>query len=167
MLGKQHMIFGFTSGLTAGCYLCEVGSLPFGYVFGFAALSAVGSLLPDIDTPESLLGRKIKPISKPLNNTIGHRTYTHSVALWTILTIVAYLKLTPIWWSLFIGAIGHLLLDALTLNGVPLFIIGTKKDSKLRHIHLMPKFLRCRTGSFWSYTLTFLLSVTVALPAFL
>ena len=43
------------------------------------AALAVGSLLPDIDTQHSGLGRLIKPLSGRLERTFGHRTITHSL----------------------------------------------------------------------------------------
>ena len=37
----------------------------------------LGSLMPDIDHPRSLLGRSFFPISKVINRRFGHRTITH------------------------------------------------------------------------------------------
>jgi inner membrane protein len=43
------------------------------------ALAIGGALLPDIDHPQSWVGRRIRVISHPLAALIGHRGFTHSV----------------------------------------------------------------------------------------
>src|SRR5512145_1946750 len=42
------------------------------------AAAALGSLLPDIDHPQSWAGRKLRPLSVPLSLLVGHRGITHS-----------------------------------------------------------------------------------------
>lgn len=39
----------------------------------------VGGLLPDIDEPESVIGRRWWWLAWPLNRVVGHRTLSHSV----------------------------------------------------------------------------------------
>ena len=49
-------------------------------------------LLPDIDHPKSLLGQRLKWISKPIARACGHRGFTHSLlAVFAALTLF-YLK---------------------------------------------------------------------------
>ncbi|CDL39947.1 Membrane-bound metal-dependent hydrolase YdjM, induced during SOS response [Citrobacter freundii] len=44
-------------------------------------------LLPDIDHPKSLLGQRLKWISKPIARAFGHRGFTHSLlAVFALLT---------------------------------------------------------------------------------
>ena len=43
------------------------------------AALALGSLLPDLDTAHSGLGRWAKPVSRQLERRFGHRTLTHSL----------------------------------------------------------------------------------------
>ena len=43
------------------------------------AVTAVGSLLPDIDTPTSSIGRPFFPLARWINQNMGHRTVTHSL----------------------------------------------------------------------------------------
>ena len=70
------------------------------YAFSYLVTSAAGapvetalaaslfSLLPDIDHPESLIGRIFPFASKWLLRSYGHRTVTHSV--FAILTIAVF-----------------------------------------------------------------------------
>lgn len=68
-----------------------------------------GSLLPDVDSPTSTIGRVIPVIP----HLIKHRTITHSI--W--LALLAGL----LWWPLGVGIALHILLDCLTTEGVPIF----------------------------------------------
>lgn len=84
------------------------------------------SLLPDIDTPKSLIGKPFYPLSKWLYRKYGHRTITHSILFALILTLITYifqrLQVIPPHYALiiFFAYFGHLLLDMLTTTGVPL-----------------------------------------------
>jgi membrane-bound metal-dependent hydrolase YbcI (DUF457 family) len=77
------------------------------------AASLLLALLPDIDTPKSLIGSLLKPISVPLERRFGHRTATHSVFAVALVAGVAYL-LAPTSWMVLAGAYAsHLVLDLL------------------------------------------------------
>ncbi len=77
------------------------------------------SLLPDIDHPNSILGR-IKPISFFIYKKFGHRSFTHSLIFAILITnfFAINLKFYKLAW-LAIGS--HLFADMLTYTGVPLF----------------------------------------------
>ena len=86
------------------------------------AALAVGSLLPDIDTQHSGLGRLIKPISSKIERTFGHRTITHSLLGMVslgILTLPLIWLYAPVWMWLQIGVFTHILLDTANVMGVP------------------------------------------------
>lgn len=91
--------------------------------------AAIGGLLPDLDHPESALGRRIKFISLPLSAVFGHRGMTHSLLaaigllaiLVAVTTMPAYASLGGLVAPLCIGYLSHLLGDSLTPSGVPLF----------------------------------------------
>lgn len=80
----------------------------------------VGSILPDIDTTTSGVGRFVKPVSKLIETKFGHRTITHSLLFAVLFSLI--------WWPIssqlaaawFWGIFSHLLLDTLNVNGVPL-----------------------------------------------
>jgi membrane-bound metal-dependent hydrolase YbcI (DUF457 family) len=105
--------------LTAAALLCFLyGDVP---PLVFAA-SMVLALLPDIDTPKSIVGAMLRPISVRIERTVGHRTATHSVLALILVAGAAYL-LAPSWWLALAGAYAsHLVLDLLIgLQGITLF----------------------------------------------
>lgn len=90
--------------------------------------AAVGGLLPDLDHPESALGRRLRLISVPLSALVGHRGVTHSllaivVLLGCLIVVTTQPVYSPLAWSvapLCVGYLSHLVGDALTPSGVPL-----------------------------------------------
>jgi len=89
-----------------------------------AAFAIVGALLPDIDTPTSLIGRLARPLSRWLERRFGHRTITHSLLGGAAVT----LPLTPLALvsphgplAFALGYLSHLLIDAGNKSGTPLF----------------------------------------------
>ncbi len=80
------------------------------------------ALLPDLDTPKSIIGSFFLPVSEAIERRVGHRTATHSLlALLTVGGLV-YLLL-PAWWIPLTGSYAsHILLDLLIgKQGVLLF----------------------------------------------
>lgn len=100
---------------------------------GLAILGgSIGGLLPDIDHPTSKVGLKVPPISKTINALFGHRGFTHTLLALLLFTyflifigclfpisIRGYLM--PLFMGMSIGYGSHLLLDMLTISGIPLF----------------------------------------------
>src|SRR6266545_2934342 len=80
------------------------------------------ALLPDLDTPKSLVGAMLKPISVSIERTVGHRTATHSVLAVMFVAVGAYVFASS-WWPVLAGAYAsHLVLDLLIgLQGITLF----------------------------------------------
>jgi len=99
----------------------------------FYLFLGLGALLPDIDHPESKLGRVFLPIAYLLYNTVGHRSLTHSILFITILFFVS----TIIWGmntiivGLMLGCVFHVLGDMLTPSGCCLLYPLNKKKFKL------------------------------------
>jgi membrane-bound metal-dependent hydrolase YbcI (DUF457 family) len=86
------------------------------------ALALLLSLAPDIDTPKSLLGALLKPVSVPLERQLGHRTATHSLAALALVTLVAYLLAPHGGITLAAAYASHLALDLLIgVQGIILF----------------------------------------------
>lgn len=91
----------------AVAYMTEGCPLPVG-----AAALAVGTLLPDIDSASSTLGRRM-PVSLSF---LGHRTWTHTLwALALLLTLSEAVR--PLAWCA-LGYATHLALDSLSSRGV-------------------------------------------------
>jgi inner membrane protein len=80
----------------------------------------IGSVLPDIDEPNSYIGNKFPFLSKFLNFLgLKHRTFTHSFIF--VLLIVLLGIIHPIFYFIAFGIFMHILGDVLTKSGVPFF----------------------------------------------
>ena len=120
MMAPTHIVFGLfsTTGLFSMCSISLHKDLP--------AVGAVilGSLLPDIDSPRSSLGRLLPFLSAPVERRWGHRTVTHCLlmagALSVLLLPLCFYRGT-MYAALLIGYLSHLLIDCATKSGVPLF----------------------------------------------
>jgi len=88
------------------------------------ALGGIGSLLPDIDTPKSAIGR-IFPFSKTIEQKYGHRQITHSW-IFIIITVVFFSPFIFFlgilkYISIIIGITSHIMIDMVNISGVPFF----------------------------------------------
>jgi len=112
MLWQTHIVIGAVAGaLTAG----ENKGM-----FLAASISAVGALLPDIDTPNSKLGSKTV-VSKGINSIFGHRGAMHSFV--GCMFVLLFLRaIIPEKYLLYVGIgyVSHLFADMLNPIGVPL-----------------------------------------------
>lgn len=108
MLYPTHVAGGIIAGLL-------VGSNPVGVL-----LSGVASLLPDIDSPHSVAGRKIWPISLLIQHTAGHRGCSHSLLIAAMIYFFSVLTIPEYALYILAGYLSHLALDALNPEGVPL-----------------------------------------------
>ena len=145
MTWRTHLV----GGLAMLWLLAGLGNNALIWATPFAIL---GSLLPDLDAADSKIARTtfqgitpLKPLSHLLFRSLGHRGPLHSVAAWLVVTLAGAglsLLLNP--WAgvgLSLGYLSHLLLDACTKSGVPLWWPEPGR------IHLLPYRLRVTTGS--------------------
>ena len=85
----------------------------------FALLIILASFLPDIDHPDSMLGKSIRPISSILGAVAGHRGIFHSIVVPLILFLLLYLAgYLAFGIAVMIGYFSHLILDSLNHSGV-------------------------------------------------
>lgn len=91
--------------------------------------SALGALLPDIDSPYSTIGRRLPLLAWTIKWTIGHRGIFHSLLMAGL--IGAGISVFNLWFGagIAIGYISHLLLDSLNKEGVPLLWPSDKRIS--------------------------------------
>lgn len=109
----------------------------------FFLMVGIGALLPDIDNARSTMGRKLGWISKEIQHAFGHRTLFHSIlGLFAgsllalgLQALISYLLLTRgytiparvigdshiVFIAVLFGCVMHIVADALTIEGVPLF----------------------------------------------
>lgn len=126
MTAQGHLLFSVTCTLLAH-QLQLTPALADASLWQTVPLALASALLPDLDHPNSLLGRRLPWISGPLSRLFGHRGCTHSllavgVGVWGLaqfqgpgLISVAAKD------ALIIGYLSHLLGDWLTPAGIPLF----------------------------------------------
>ncbi|MFH1786890.1 MAG: metal-dependent hydrolase [archaeon] len=119
MLWETHILFA----IVVGVYGAQKGYFEPGLLF--VIFLALGALLPDIDTPKSKLGRKVRPLSDIISWLAGHRGWIHSFSGFAVaMVIVGMLSLAfaeRIFLPFFAGYMSHLALDAMTKEGVALF----------------------------------------------
>jgi inner membrane protein len=156
MTARTHDAFAFASLITVAAYYPpEILTLP--TVFTCIVANIVGGLLPDMDQAGNRLWDLL-----PAGNIVGkifrrifisHRSISHSVLggyiLYRILLIILpillndnYIQTYLVLWSIMIGFASHLLADAITKEGIPLFFPFSFK------LGIPPLvFLRVKTGS--------------------
>lgn len=117
----------------------------------------IATTLPDIDLPKSTIGHTFKPISLYINRRWGHRTITHSFITLLILTLLLAILEKQIMDKntlsliFFYAYLSHLLLDMVTLMGVPLLYPFSKNPFVLPG---NPRY-RIRTGDTRTETIAF------------
>lgn len=100
-------------------------------------ISTVGSLFPDIDHPDSFIGKRIKILSVPISKVFKHRTVTHSPLIWGLLEGINLITINNENLTYFIcGVFSHIILDMLNSSGVPVFYPISKKRTNLAKIKL-------------------------------
>jgi inner membrane protein len=111
------------------------------------ALGAVGGLcamIPDIDHPQSAIRRKTGLLGHLAAFWMNHRGITHTLLAVLLMLLISSLLVSPLVALVMTAAYAsHLLLDACTPSGVPVF-----GPVSWRRVHALPRGLRVRTGSF-------------------
>lgn len=90
-------------------FLASFGVLSMGRVIAAILLFYLGTLLPDIDSKDSMLGRFV-------HLPLEHRTWTHTLWFVILLTILVYY--VPIMWWLWWGYVLHLFWDSFSKAGI-------------------------------------------------
>lgn len=139
---KTHINGGILIGLYVSIQMQSKPLIPTGIFIGGTIL---GSLLPDIDHSNSYIGQKVKTVSKAINKLAGHRKLFHAPLAYLLLYSIALgmvkddLLLKGIN-GIFLGILSHLILDSLTLGGLPWFYPLSKKRFSLCSIKTNSKF---------------------------
>ncbi len=131
-----------------------------------AATASLFALLPDIDHPESTIGRIFRPLSKYIQRKYGHRTVTHSVfaimfvsaALLPLLLLPRLLQWGgPFWTGIYAAALlsfsSHIFIDLFNKSGVRIFAPFSQKE----YISFRTPSLRILVSSFQEYILLFVI----------
>lgn len=170
MNGREHIVFATATaaGVITATQGVDIAFLSHPYIV--VGATVLGSLLPDIDNTESTIGKVLFPIAIVIQKLFGHRMITHDVLIQIPLMIAAFtyafVSGNPIVFGLALGIVSHLFLDSLTKMGLPVgsFIWKEKRYSFSQvsakyYVHLLPKCLTVKSGSFLSVVETLALSV--------
>jgi len=131
-MAPTHIVFG----VLVVSFLGAVLGIPISpTAFAFAIL---GSLLPDVDTTTSAIGRLLYPLAAFIERRFGHRGITHSLVGLALAALISYFGFgiadfgfpqfeirnpkSAILWAAFVsGYASHLLADSMNKTGIPLF----------------------------------------------
>jgi len=117
MMAKSHVVVGIAAWVAAAPLLHFSPVDPL-----YLGLAVAGALLPDVDHPQSWIGRRTRPLSTTLAKILGHRGVTHSaiavLGLVALLLHVGYRRGEVS--ALAIGYASHLAADMLTPRGLRL-----------------------------------------------
>lgn len=128
MLGRTHVAGGMISACASLLLFKQPAqSLPPPVALLALGMGMIGSLLPDIDHPQSAMGRQLPIVSDGVSLVMGHRGGMHSLLMTFLVGIAASIGLHFVYPSvayllaaaLTLGYLSHLMLDALTPSGVP------------------------------------------------
>ena len=118
MNGKAHLSIGVLTGMSC-IYLKDKMNIDLDTLECILVMTgcSIGSLLPDIDLPNSMLGRFVPFVSY----FAEHRTWTHSLFFVLVLGLIAFICKAPysLIFGLCLGIGTHLILDSLTPMGLP------------------------------------------------
>ncbi len=136
MVGTTHAAVGAALGVSLSVVTPHYTPLTLALVAGFAAL------LPDIDQPFSIIGRRAH-----VARYMHHRGITHTgLALLVVGFASLILFPLPIAVAIFVGYGSHLLLDSLTPSGIPLWYPQKRKF----------RLAKIRTGGFIDHSIAIL-----------
>lgn len=148
MMGSTHVQFGLIVGLGVGL----AANATFPEATGLALIGGLAALLPDIDHPRSGIRQKMGTAGHLSLFWLSHRGLTHT-ALFALGVSLLSLFLAPplIAWAICGGYASHLLADAVTRRGIPLWWPLSK-----RSFHALPRWMRIATGGRVEWSIWFL-----------
>lgn len=117
MMARSHVVISLAGWIAVAPWLHLPPLNP-----GYLGLAMIGGLLPDLDHPNSWIGRRTKPISTFAAAILGHRGVTHS-ALAVLGLVALLLQAYPHRGgvsALAVGYLFHLAADMLTPQGLRL-----------------------------------------------
>lgn len=132
---KLHLTLGAASGIAGG--ICLLAN-PLGAV-EYTVTCAISSLICDLDTPTSKIGRMSPTISKICNKMFGHRGFLHTPCFLALCWLCYFninkgIYIDNTFWIMFgfsIGFLCHILQDILTKGGIMLLYPFCKKKFHL------------------------------------
>ncbi len=131
-------------------------------------IASLFALLPDIDHPESTIGRLFSPVSKSIQRKYGHRTVTHSIFAIMAMSVILlpFIILAPsggagafsaglksLYFAAILAFSSHIFIDLFNKSGVRLFAPFSQKE----YISFRTPSLRILVSSWQEYILLFII----------
>lgn len=170
MTSINHIVGGIAiTGLSLSFWDVNIFESP-----AYLSTAVFASLLPDIDHTKSIIGKMFFPLARWLDKNYGHRTVTHSLSVYIPLVIIVMLMelniINPLLgtfgtpYTLIFGFafFSHLILDMLTVHGVPLFYPFLRNPCV---IPANPQY-RLRSGNMRSEAMALFLFTMIILSSF-
>ncbi len=133
MMGHTHLLIGTVTGAAWAHWMGAPIVLS-------SAAAGLAALLPDIDHPSSSVRRRMGA-GRGLLSWLKHRGITHTLIAVVVFGLAAQaLAAQPLVVPLLLGYSSHLLADAATKTGIPLFMPLPDR------FYLLPKKARLRSG---------------------
>lgn len=116
MMFKTHLAIGALAGILLLKYFQPNHAMLFSLIF------LTASILPDIDTAKSVIGRRLWPVSAVLSLFVRHRGFLHTVWVPFLVFLSVYTTGYSILGSAFaLGYLTHIAADSITEEGVSFF----------------------------------------------
>lgn len=115
---KAHM----ASSLALGAGMAATTVAPCSFTVTYALGITLGSILPDIDEPTSIIGKHSFGLARIIKRHFGHRGITHSLFAWGLLTLVCFNQPTDFFIGISLGYLFHIIGDFFSVASVPLFL---------------------------------------------
>jgi membrane-bound metal-dependent hydrolase YbcI (DUF457 family) len=148
-VGGRRVLVGYF-GLVVLCMSVLMLGFDSNYSFQLALILlsfSLGSVLPDIDSEDSTIGKYIKPIS----SMIPHRTITHTIWAVLVIGVAAWFSQSIYLFALAVGYAVHIAEDSFSEQGIRWFYpIPSMRSKRFR--------LAYETGGF-AETIMFLLAI--------
>ncbi len=162
MITPSHLSFSqpfyYLSGIFWGVVITPQGAL----------IAAISSLIPDLDTQQSIIGKAFPLLSNWIGEEFGHRSITHSliiqIIVWLILALLVRLDYIVLNTAIAIasGWFSHSCADMLTKSGI--FFFWPSRSYRCVSWH-NPKF-RVETMGFGEWAWSFAMFI-ISIPLFL
>ncbi|WP_243405931.1 metal-dependent hydrolase [Priestia megaterium] len=123
---RYHTHIATSIAAGAGVAITGDASFTFPYVVGIA----IGALLPDIDEPNSYIGRRSLGLAKVIKSIFGHRGITHSILASGLIFYLHTMYDNDFTLGIAYGYAFHILGDFFSKRGVPFFSPLSKKKFK-------------------------------------
>lgn len=135
MNGNCHFVYGASIAIPIVLIAnlnVEAGTL-------LISTALIGSIFPDIDTPDSTFGTLSRPISTVIGKVskvfgktgYNHRGILHDMSLY-LAGFVLSLLYCPALFGFFVGALSHLILDMFNPMGIPVLFVTKVRLGRIK-----------------------------------